>query len=270
MKNKMIAMILGVSMTAVSISPAFSQTVFAAKDKTVATMEAADDSSSEKKQESKPKTEKESEETKDKEIKDKETEDKFVEGSAVLSDYGYTPGSMSETTWINDKMKLTYIPVEGVDMGISQNEELNEYYTRHGEEKQVANSEFVALGENGDYLQLMVEVNPNKEDANQILENFKKNEKLELAGKTKDLEIAGKKFQTCTGIIEKEKVMLGVCTEEEGLVLAVKVKYTDSNARKKLLKGFMEIKNSTEEEVEETEVSESETAEEETKKEAKK
>ena len=95
------------------------------------------------------------------------------------------------------------------------------------------------------YLQMMVEVNPNKEDAEQenYLENFKKIEQLELAGKTKDLEIAGKKFQTCTGIIEKEKVMLGVCTEEEGLVLAVKVKYTDSNARKNLLKGFMEIKN---------------------------
>ena len=174
-----------------------------------------------------------------------------MEFLAVLADYGYIPGSMSETTWTNDKLKLTYIPVEGVDMGISQNEELNEYYTRHGEEKQVANSEFIALGENGDYLQMMVEVNPNKEDAKQILENFKKIEQLELAGKTKDLEIAGKKFQTCTGIIEKEKVMLGVCTEEEGLVLAVKVKYTDSNARKNLLKGFMEIKDNPEEKLEE-------------------
>ena len=244
MKKKIVAMILGISMAGVCLSSTFSQTAFAAKDKTTAKIETAANSTDNKE-------EAESEVDEKNEKNQAKKEDEFIEGSAVLADYGYIPGSMSETTWTNDKLKLTYIPVEGVDMGISQNEELNEYYTRHGEEKQVANSEFIALGENGDYLQMMVEVNPNKEDAKQILENFKKIEKLELAGKTKDLEIAGKKFQTCTGIIEKEKVMLGVCTEEEGLVLAVKVKYTDSNARKNLLKGFMEIKEDPEEKLEE-------------------
>lgn len=244
MKKKIVATILGISMAGVCLSSTFSQTAFAAKDKTTAKIETAANSTDNKE-------EAESEVDEKNEKNQAQKEDEFIEGSAVLADYGYTPGSMSETTWTNDKLKLTYIPVEGVDMGISQNEELNEYYTRHGEEKQVANSEFIALGENGDYLQMMVEVNPNKEDAKQILENFKKIEQLELAGKTKDLEIAGKKFQTCTGIIEKEKVMLGVCTEEEGLVLAVKVKYTDSNARKNLLKGFMEIKDDPEEKLEE-------------------
>lgn len=241
MKKRIVAMILGISMAGVCLSSTFSQTAFAAKDKTTAKIETAANSTDNK----------EEAESEVDEKNQAQKEDEFIEGSAVLADYGYIPGSMSETTWTNDKLKLTYIPVEGVDMGISQNEELNEYYTRHGEEKKVANSEFIALGENGDYLQMMVEVNPNKEDAKQILENFKKIEKLELAGKTKDLEIAGKKFQTCTGIIEKEKVMLGVCTEEEGLVLAVKVKYTDSNARKNLLKGFMEIKDDPEEKLEE-------------------
>ena len=49
-----------------------------------------------------------------------------------------------------------------------------------------------------------------------------------------------------SGVIDKERYLLGVSTDQDNIVLAVKVKFKDTDARKVLLKGFAEIKDEAE------------------------
>ena len=116
---------------------------------------------------------------------------------------------------------------------------------------------------------MMVEVNPNRESAEDILNNFMEEENLELPGKVRETEIAGKQFRTCSGVIDKEKFYLAVSTESPDVAIAMKIKYTDTDARKAFTDCFTELKDeeeaetdSAEEDVEETEESTEENTEE--------
>ena len=177
-------------------------------------------------------------------------ESDFVEGSALLSDYDYAKGELSEEGWKSDFLKMEYVPEDGITMGVDENSKMDEYYGRNGEDKKVADSEMVALDENSGYVQMTVEVNPNRESEEDILDRFKENEELELTGKNKEMTIGGKTFLTTTGVVDKERYMVGVCTDEDDIAIAIKVKYKDTTARKTLLKGFAEVKEETEDDAE--------------------
>ena len=177
--------------------------------------------------------------------------DPFVEGSALLSDYGYDAGELTDEGWTSKFLEMKYTPADGVEMGIEQNDQIQKYHLRNGVEKQVALNAMIALSKNGCYAQLMVEVNPNHEKAEDMIERFKENEELELSTEVKETIIAGKKFLTTTGIREHEKYMLAVSTDKEDFVIAMIVKYDVAAMRKTLLGGFAEYK--TGEESEETE-----------------
>lgn len=186
---------------------------------------------------------------------EKETEvevskDAFQEGSAVLADYDYEKGELSENGWESNFLDMSYTPEKGVSMGLKENEQIEEYHLRNGKDKQVAHNEFVALDENDGYVQLMAEVNPNAEKAEDILGRFAKNEELELVSEAKETEVGGKTFLTCTGVKNKEKVMIGVCTDQDDIVIALKAKYKNTDARNTLLQGFEVV----EKEEQETEV----------------
>lgn len=173
-----------------------------------------------------------------------ETEGKsdFVEGSAVLTDYAYEKGELTKDGWKSDFLKMKYVPEPKVSMGVDENNRLDEYYGRNGDDKKVANSEMVASDEESGYVQMTAEVNPNHESAEDVLSRFKENEMLDLAGKNKEMKIGGKSFVTVSGVINKERYLLGVSTDQDNIVLAIKMKYKDTSARKTLLKGFSVIK----------------------------
>ena len=151
---------------------------------------------------------------------------------------------------------MEYIPEAKISIGLEENTKLDEYYGRNGEDKKVANSELVAFDEASGYVQMTAEVNPNHESAEDILTRFMENESLDLAGKNKEMEIGGKTFLTVSGVVDKERYMLGISTDQDNIVLAMKVKYKDTDARKALLKGFSEIQKETETEILETELPE--------------
>ena len=120
-----------------------------------------------------------------------------------------------------------------------------------------------AMDKDGGYIQMSVEVNPNHESATDILAKFKTEEKLELNGKDKEMKLAGKTFLTVSGVIDKERYLLAVCTDQDNVVLAMKVKYKDSSARKDLMNGFAELDETGEtapENVVETEATETESS----------
>ena len=180
------------------------------------------------------------EETAEEETAEEETESKgdFVEGSAVLNDYQYEEGELTEDGWNNNFLNMSYIPGKDISMGIAENDQLASYYERNGEAKQVAINEMVAVDNKEGYVQLMVEVNPNKESAEDILERFCDNEEFTLASDHREMEIAGKTFLTCTGVVDRDRFLIGVCTDEDDFVIALKVKYTNTVARRALLDGF--------------------------------
>lgn len=192
-----------------------------------------------------------------------ESESDFIEGSAVLTDYGYEEGKLTEDGWKSSFLMMEYVPENGITMAIEDNDKLDEYYQRNGEDKMVANNEMVAMDEDGGYVQLMAEVNPNHESEEDILESFKENEGLDLSGKAKEMKIGGKTFLTSTGVIDKERYLLGVSTDQDDIALALKVKFKDSDARKAMTGCFSEIKEETDtaEETEETDASETDAAE---------
>lgn len=68
-------------------------------------------------------------------------------------------------------------------------------------------------------------------------------ENLELPGKVRETEIAGKQFRTCSGVIDKEKFYLAVSTESPDVAIAMKIKYTDTDARKAFTDCFTELKD---------------------------
>lgn len=179
-------------------------------------------------------------------VKTKWAED-FVDGSAVLMDYGYKKGYLSENGWESRFLNLAYTPDDSISMGLEQDEELMEYYERNGTGRMIASSEMVALGEKGSYLQLMAEVNPNDEAAKDILGRFVEDEKLEHVTKPKERKFAGRQFLVCRGTYLGKNYMLGVSTGKNHIVTAFKTAYGSKEERKLLLKGFEKIRpwNST-------------------------
>ena len=172
--------------------------------------------------------------------------DPFVEGSAVLTDYGYEAGTLDKNGWNSPFLNMLYKPAAGVKMGLEQNEEVNKYHLRHGEDKQVAVNELVALMSDGSYMQMAIEVNPNAEEAEDILERFMENEDLKLPSKVRDTEIAGKAFKFVSGMIGEDKYILSVSTDQENYALAMKVKYATTDSRKALMAGFDQIEKEEE------------------------
>ena len=168
---------------------------------------------------------------------EEETED-FVEGSALLSDYNYEAGTLTDKGWESKFLNLKFTPAAGITMGLSENAEIAKYHERNGKDKQVAINEMVALDDKEGYVQIMAEVNPNRESAEDILKTFIELEKLELPSKTREMEIGGKKFLACAGVIDKQRFMLGVCTEMPELALVIKSRFTSATARSEMLACF--------------------------------
>lgn len=186
----------------------------------------------------------------------------FIEGSALLSDYDYEFGKLTEEGWESSFLDMKFTPAKEMKMDLEDNEKLKEYHVRNGEDKQISCNEMVAKDDKSGYVQLMVEVNPNNESAEDILARFAEIEGLELVSKTKDIEIAGKNFKTCTGIKDKERYMIGATSDVENLAVAIKVKYKNSDARDEFLGCFdtltvkeeeTEVETEAVSEVEETE-----------------
>lgn len=163
----------------------------------------------------------------------------FIDGSALLADYGYEAGTMTDKEWFSEFLDLKYVPAKGVKMAVDQNKKLNEdYYLRNGAEKQTGASEFAAMNDNGGYLQVSVIVNPNNEAEESLLERFSGDEKLQLTGKAKEEEIGGKTFKTMTGVKDKDRYLIGVSTDVPNYVIAFKAKYADTEDRDVLMAGF--------------------------------
>ena len=257
----MIKFLVGISVSATMLGaslPAFAEeSEEIAVVETVESESAAEEEAQEAVEEAVEETELLEEET------ETETEDDFVEGSALLSDYDYVAGSLDENGWISVFFNMKFEPSDGITMAVEDNQKLvDEYYHRHGEDKIVGNSELVAKDASNGYVQLSVIANPNAEDAKDILDRFTKVEELELLSKTKDLTIGGKVFTSCTGVFDKQKYMVGVCTDVENMALAIKVKYKDTSARKDMLACFAELEVEEETELAPEEASEAEPVEE--------
>ena len=165
----------------------------------------------------------------------------FIEGSALLSDYDYKAGELTEKSWKSEFLDMQYEPGDSITMDVEDNEKLKEYHLRNGEDKQISNNEMIAKDEDDGYVQIMVIVNPNDESEEDILGRFAEEESLELVSKAKEMEIAGKTFSTCTGIKDKERFLVGVSTDMDNLAIAIKVKYKNSDARDIILDGFSTI-----------------------------
>lgn len=176
----------------------------------------------------------------------------FAEGSATLTGYNYVPGTLTEKGWENAALNMKYVPDGPIVMGLTENAMANEYHLRNGADKQVAVNEMVAADDRNGYVQIMVEVNPNRESAKDILDRFAKLENLELVSSTRDMDVAENNFQWCTGIRDRARYMLGVCTDVSPFVIALKVKYENMEARDALMKGFEAVEK-TEAQEEETE-----------------
>ena len=170
----------------------------------------------------------------------------YAENTVILSDFAYEAGTLSNEGWLSSFLEMQYNPLSGFTMGLKENKELNQYYRRFGEETMIANNELVVKGGNKNYLQMMVEVNPNHEKVEDILERFVELEQLEMVSQTKEIEVAGKKVLTCTGVFDKEKFLLGVSTDTDNFVLALKVRYETIDARKNMLAGFEKMEASLE------------------------
>ena len=169
----------------------------------------------------------------------------YVKGSAILSDYGYVFGKLNEEGWENEFLDMKYEPEDSLEMGLKQNKKIADYYARNGADKQIASSEMVVLGENGTYMQLMSEVNPNNETDEEILDRFADDEELETLTKVRTRKIAGKKFLVRRGVLDGERYMIGVSTETDNIVTAFKMKYTDKTSRKLFLEGFSDMEKDT-------------------------
>lgn len=175
---------------------------------------------------------------------------------AHLNDIGYEKGTLTEAGWESDFLGMKFEPTKDMSMGVEENETLQEYHLRNGEENAVAANEMIALSSSGNsYVQLMVEVNPNGEKAEDILANMTKNEKLGETSEVRDTTIAGKTFKSVTGNLEEQKLMLAVC-EDEDHVIALKIKYENAMVKRSFLNAFSNLDEAEEPESETTAVPE--------------
>ena len=159
--------------------------------------------------------------------------------------------------WTSDFLQLKYVPQEGVVMGVSENEILEQYYDRNegnadGRSRKVATSEMVAFASGGSYIQAITEVNPNKASADQILKDFISSEVFTVEGPMGKTQIGGMRFSTADGKIEDGTYRLAVSTDKEGFAFIYKMYYKTEEDKDLLLKGFastLEIPAQTEAEL---------------------
>ena len=213
-----------------------SPAVFAAEENAQATEEAAevvaigDEAETETVEETTEATDDTSEE-------ETEAETEEVEAAALLNqhlaDISYEKGVLTEDGWESPYLNMRYVPGDGVLMGVNENETLQEYHDRNGEENAVAINELVAYTEDEEsYVQMMVEVNPNKETDEDILERFTANEALEDTTDVRSMEIAGKEFASTTGELDGDRYFLAVSTDQDGVAIAIKMKYAKRHEKK--------------------------------------
>ena len=172
-----------------------------------------------------------------------DTVEKTIEEDALtnqhLADISYEKGALSEEGWESKFLNMKFMPAEGIVMGMEENDTLQEYHNRNGEENAVAASEMVAVTEDGkSFVQVMVEVNPNKEEAEDILDRFTKNEKLEDPTEVRSVSIADKKFVSTTGELDGDHYFLAVSTDQDGVAIAIKMKYANAMKKRAFTKGF--------------------------------
>lgn len=179
-------------------------------------------------------------------------EDPHIEASALLSqhleDIGYEKGELDEDGWVSKYLNMQFVPAEGIVMGVEENATLQEYHDRNGEENAVAVSEMVAYSEDEQsFVQMMVEVNPNAESDEDILGRLAANEELEEVTDARTVEIAGKEFLSTTGELDGDRYFLAVSTEQDGVAMAIKMKYENALMRRDLTNCFDVVEEAEEE-----------------------
>lgn len=177
------------------------------------------------------------------EVTEEESESEAPEDDALLnqhlSDVGYEPGVLEEDGWESTFLNMAFIPGNGVVMGVEENKVLQEYHNRNGEENAVAASEVVAYTDDQkSYVQLMVEVNPNAESDEDILKALAANESLKDTTELRTVEIGGKNFISTTGTVGEDHYFLAVTTDQDGVAVAIKLKYVNAMKKRILTSGF--------------------------------
>lgn len=175
----------------------------------------------------------------------------------TLVEAGYESSVLTTEGWTSDFLQMKYVPQEGVVMGVSENEILEQYYDRNegnadGRSRKVATSEMVAFANGGSYIQAITEVNPNNASADQILKDFISSEVFTVEGPMGKTQIGGMRFSTADGKIEDGSYRLAVSTDKEGFAFIYKLHYETEEDKDLLLKGFastLEIPAETEAEL---------------------
>lgn len=180
-----------------------------------------------------------------------EEESTEIEEAAVLNqhlgDITYEKGELNESGWKSEYLNMQFVPGEGILMGVSENETLQKYHNRNGEENAVAINELVAYTEDKQsFVQLMVEVNPNAETNEDILTRLAANEKLEDMTDMRIVEIGGKEFLSTTGELEDDHYFLAVSTEQDGVAIAIKMKYANAMRKRVLINSFETVEEAEE------------------------
>ena len=259
MKSKTLKLLLGLTVGAMLTSPASIVTM--ASETEVVEETAAEDQVSpgaevveETSEETDPSAEADVETPSEEEQQEaEESESDFQEGSAVLSDYDYEAGEMNEDGWESKMLNMKYDPESGITTSAKDKENFDKYYERNGKDKQVAASELVVLNEDGGFMQMSIEVNPNRETSEDVLNRFSEEEGLDLASKPREITVADKTFLSISGVVGKEKYLLAVSTDEDDYVLAIMMKYSKSSERKAFLAGFDVLEEEEAEEAEDAE-----------------
>lgn len=176
----------------------------------------------------------------------------------TLKEIEYQAGNIDKKGWKNDFFKIGYRPESGVVMDPEADMILEEYYERNGADSKVATSEMIASSGLNSYLQIMAEINPINEKKADILEDFMKTENFKADTVTGAAKVGDIEFSTVDGKTgDGSSCLLAVSDSKDGVVLAVKLKYADEDAKSRLLAGFISIEDSQAEEAsEDTGVSE--------------
>ena len=178
----------------------------------------------------------------------------------TLKDIDYKEGKIDKKGWRNDFFMIGYRPEKGVAMDPETDDILEGYYEREGKDDKVATSEMVAFAGDDSYIQIMAEINPIGEKKADILEDFMKTENFKADTVTGASKVGDIEFATVDGKTDDGSCLLAVSDSKDGVVLAIKVKYTDDKAKGLLLAGFVSIEENREEAAE-TEIAAEEPAE---------
>ena len=176
-----------------------------------------------------------------------ESEEKTSERRKItLKDIDYKEGRIDKKGWRNDFFMIGYRPEKGVTMDPETDDILEGYYEREGKDDKVATSEMVAFAGDDSYIQIMAEINPIGEKKADILEDFMKTENFKADTVTGASKVGDIEFATVDGKTDDGNCLLAVSDSKDGVVLAIKMKYTDDKAKGLLLAGFVSIEENQE------------------------